>query len=172
MNKNLKTIVAMIFVALTGLLGACSDDVSKAEALRMANVAKQEEAARADAKLMTAKAEISKFAVETARTGGYSATANCNVLPLGIDKLSAFQNFRSSAPSDYREACIKEVTAMNAERKANADRAVAKAKVREQKLAVAKARQEQKLAAKKAAEAKRLAVKQPAKSGAKVAATR
>lgn len=179
MNKNLKTIVVMILVALTGLLGACGPSPEQqAQAFAQArSEAIAAEAAKADAKLMTAKAEISKFATETARSGGYSATANCNVLPVGINKLSAHKNFPSSAPGDYREACVKEVTVMNAERKANADRAVARAKAKEQKLAAkkAKARQLARAKAEKAAEAKRFAAKPAkpvAKHGAKVATTR
>lgn len=105
------------------------------------------EAEKADAKLAAAKAELKKLAVDTARQGGFSSMANCNVLPVSFATTSAAKNFPTNAPGEYRAICSQEVMAMNAERANTKQKAVVAERTRVAKLA----------ADKQKAEAKRLA---------------
>ncbi len=143
--KNLYIVIA---ATLFSLLAACGDGEEKFTSTQLKQAvatatsqATTAEANKADAKLAAAKAELKKLAVDTARQGGFSATANCNILPAGFNATSAIKNFPSSAPGEYRAVCTQEVALMNSERKTNANRAIAKAKQTEAKLAAAKAKQ-------------------------------
>lgn len=151
MTRYIRSFLLFVFViSSAGLFTACGGK-NDTEVTNLVNAAKADglkdgtsaEAAKADAKLSAAKAEIKKLAVDTARQGGFSSSANCNVLPQGMAATSAVKNFPSNAPHEYRAVCAQEVVIMNAERAGMKDKAVAAAKKAEQKkLAAAKAAEE------------------------------
>lgn len=153
-----KTLLITVLALVISVLTACGGGMGEVEVAQKVVAAREggaiAEAARADAKLDAAKTEMSRLAIETARQGGYSSSANCNVLPQSFAGKSASHNFPSNAPLLYKEACVKEVVVMNAERKANASRAIAQAKAHQAKLAAKKAKAEQLAAEKKAKPAK------------------
>ncbi len=155
-------------IGLAGILSACGQNtMSKADALLLADKAHQAgevagakaEAAKADAKLLAAKAELQTLATKTARQGGYSAKANCNVAPEALANTAAKQNFPSSAHDDYRAYCQKEVAVMYGERQHAANKAVANAKRQEAKVAAATKAKDDKLANMKGLDDKLAAIK-------------
>lgn len=136
----LKKLIASLFVFAAMFLAGCGEQtVSTSQARAQADEAWRQgtaaEAAKADAKLSAAKQELGKIGTDVARQGGFSSSANCNVVPDAVNKSAAMKNFPASATAMYREACVKEVAVMNGERKAMKDQAVARAKAREAKLA-------------------------------------
>ncbi len=143
-SRSLILTVLVAIVLSLGLTG-CGDEpakqamVSVAEAQARADKAhidgKAEEAKLADGKLAKAKSEISKLAEDTARAGKFASKANCDVQPDGFGATSAARDFPGSVRSMYRESCQREVDRLVAVRKANDDRAVAKAKKADHKLA-------------------------------------
>jgi hypothetical protein len=177
MNTFLKSMVVSIVVAFAGLLAGCSPsptDVANAELMiaaaekRGVKQGEKNAALQHDAKLSAAKRDMWRLGAEAARQGGYSAPANCNVPLQGVIGSRAAKDFPGHVYEFVRDGCVKEVAVMNDERKANAERAVARAKAREAKLAAKKAKAEQ-LALKRekrrvAAEGKQPAVKPVAKT--------
>lgn len=150
--STLKKLTAVMVSALVFVLAGC-DSGQKVNTLTMdqakrladgaADKARAEEAAKADGKLGNAKVEAGKLGTNAARQGGFSAEANCNVIPAEVGQTQAAKDFPKHVISFYKEACVKEVAKMNAERSANRNRAVAMAKERERKAAAEKARQQQ-----------------------------
>lgn len=156
MAKKAKTLRGRLFavaVVATAVatLSACDGgdkepSISVAQAAEQARQAaaaalrqgEQTEAAKADSRLAAAKAELGKLAADTARAGKFAAKANCDVAPDGFSATTAVKSFPGHARGMYRDACRVEVDRLVAERKDMAERAVAKAKAREQKLAAAK----------------------------------
>lgn len=110
----------------------------KANATEVEAKARADEAAKGDAKLVAARGEMAQFGKEVARKGGYLLTKNCDVKPDGYASTGAAKHFPSTSFSMYREACAREVVAMKNERDRGNQRAVAKAKKMDQKLAAAK----------------------------------
>lgn len=140
---NTKRIISCFVAVLSlSILSACGgvseEEVSRvvANAVTSAKAeATKAEAVKAESKLFAAKAEIKELAVRTARQGGFSASANCNVLPTGFTLTTAYSVFPKYSPIEYKEACSKEVVAMNSERSSNKQVAVNKAVSAERKRA-------------------------------------
>lgn len=141
-----KSLTVILTVAVLGFLAACSDtntvtvDKANQMATAAAKKAADETAAKKDAALVAATKEMEAIGRGTARQGGYSAEANCNVMPQSVAESKAAKDFPSSAAGMFRDACKKEVAVMNGERKAMKDQAVARAKANEAKLAAKRAK--------------------------------
>lgn len=137
MRKLFSLVMAM---AVSMFITACGGGISQEEVASQVASAKKVasteamnlEASRADAKLSAAKAEIKKLAIDTARQGGFSSSANCNVLPQGLAATSAAKNFPTNSPLEYKAICAQEVAVMNAERSAMKGKAIAQSKKAEQ----------------------------------------
>ncbi len=146
---------SLIAVLTSSLFLAACDPSSNELAMAKASAAAaasaeatKVEAAKADSKLSTAKTEIKKVAVAAARQGGFSSSANCNVIPQELTATAAAKNFPTNAPLEYKAICAQEVATMNAERSAMKGNAIAAAKKAEQKkLAAEQKRKQQKFAA-------------------------
>jgi len=149
-KSKLYLVFAAMFLSL--FLTACGGGLSDADINKAVTSARESgktvEAAKADAKLSSAKNEMAKLAAETAYQGSFSSANNCNVLPQGFASTSAAQNFPTNAPTFYKDECSKVVVAMNGQRATAKKNAIVAERARVAKLAAAK---------QKAEEAKRVA---------------
>lgn len=163
MKKKFISMV-LIFVAALGLAG-CNNDVSIQQAADQARqaaaAAKALEAAKAEARWIAARDTLRNIGKTSAKEGDYTSAKNCEVLPAALVSSSAYQEFKVLGLETYKGACSREVGIIAAERKAERNRAVARAKEAERKAAIAKAKHDQKVAAAK-----------KAKHGGKVAVSR
>jgi hypothetical protein len=112
----------------TFTLAQVSEKVTQAEAK-----ARADEASKTDGKLSAAMRELKKVGEAVARQGGYSASANCNVMPAEVQSTKAAKDFPQNIGMMYKEACDREVVAMNAERDKMKATAAANARAAEQK---------------------------------------
>lgn len=142
MSRTILAIASIIAVsALTACFGSKEETFTAAQvAERVAESSRQaadrtraDEASKTDGKLAAAITELKKIGGDTARQGGFSANANCNVVPSAIGVTQASKDFPRHVTTMYKEACTKEVMAMNAERDRMKATAVAKARLAEKK---------------------------------------
>ena len=133
MNFSKKLVAAFIMLmAAFSLVGCGGDTMSVADAKAKADTAKQigvaegaaAEAKLVDGKLSAAKVELKTLAVKSARQGGFSSSANCNVLPDSYPATNAAKVFPTNAPTFYKDACALEVAIMNGERATQKQNAV------------------------------------------------
>ncbi|MCX6757059.1 MAG: hypothetical protein NTW35_02860 [Candidatus Nomurabacteria bacterium] len=140
----MKSKLHIVIAALSAFLVACGGSEPTFTAIQVQQATAQataNEAAKADAKLAAAKTEMSRLAEKTARQGGFQSESNCNVMPQGIEKMTAVHDFPVNAITFYKDACAKQVTALNAERAKEKQRNVVAERQRVAKLAAAKAKQ-------------------------------
>ncbi len=130
-------------IGLVGLLAGC-DNTAKLEAARLVDYSAgvkfgaKDEAGKAESRWLTARETIRGVGKTTPREGNYTSVANCKVLPAKLVASSAYQEFKILGLETFKDACAREVGVIVAERKANNNRAIAQAKQREAKQAIAK----------------------------------
>lgn len=153
--KSKSKLYLVLVAVMSLLLAACGGGEQKFTENQLnqatktaADNARAEEAKLIDGKWTQARTRLQQLGADTAATGKFVLVNNCNVKPDGFSQMQETKNFPSSAFDEFKAGCVSKVYAMKAERKAEANRAVAQAKQAERKLAAAK---------QKAEEAKRLA---------------